>query len=195
VHSALTHYTLPEMLDVFNLCAVIELSVTPTTSSSVVPYIASSLPHHAQEHLTPTGIVLWPVVCTLCCPNKIFLFSKVLLRTLGPTQHPIWWVPVLKCPGCEIEKSSKSQMSRTIPPLPHLTSWHAQGEFLPVPSQYNCSDNCNNVLFTVSAAVLTVWVHIPQYLKLRMIWQRVTIIQRIARFQREIQIELKKEAV
>jgi len=47
----------------------------------------------------------------------------------------------------------------------------------------------------VSAAVLIVWVHIPQYLKLRMTWQRVTIAQGIARLQRESQIQLKKEAV
>lgn len=33
------------MLDVFSLCAVIEMSVTSINGSSVVPYIASSSPH------------------------------------------------------------------------------------------------------------------------------------------------------
>ena len=124
------------MLDVFSLCAVIELSVTPTNSSSVVPYTAA-VPHTMPESTPPpTPHEYHLVACDLYTVlfQQGFFFSKVLLQTLGPTQHPVWWVPVVKCPGCETEKSSKSQMSGTIPPLPHLPSWHAQGELLPVPS-------------------------------------------------------------
>jgi hypothetical protein len=54
--SALAHYTLLEMLDVFSLC-VVEQSVAPTSSSPVIRPIASSPPHRTSQANRPAGII------------------------------------------------------------------------------------------------------------------------------------------
>jgi hypothetical protein len=53
--SALAHYTLLEMLDVFSLC-VVEQSVAPTSSSPVIRLIVSSPPHRANHAYHSAGI-------------------------------------------------------------------------------------------------------------------------------------------
>jgi hypothetical protein len=62
-HSALTHYTLLETLDVLSLFAVVELSVSPTNGSPVVSCIASSSPHRARHahSLQRSPHCLWSV--------------------------------------------------------------------------------------------------------------------------------------
>ena len=64
-HSELAHYKLLETLEVFSVCvcAVIEMSVSSTNSSPVVPCIASSSP--ASSHTSPpfAGITSLSVVC------------------------------------------------------------------------------------------------------------------------------------
>jgi hypothetical protein len=46
---ALAHYTLVEMLDIFSLLAIEQLSVTPTNSRLVVHPIANSPPHRTRH--------------------------------------------------------------------------------------------------------------------------------------------------
>ena len=62
-NSALAQCTPLQMLDIFILCALVELSVSPTNRSPVATPIASSPPHrtrHAHHHAI---IISWHVVC------------------------------------------------------------------------------------------------------------------------------------
>ena len=49
LHDALAQYTLLEMLDVFSMCVVVELSVAPANRGRVFPTKVSSLPHCARH--------------------------------------------------------------------------------------------------------------------------------------------------
>jgi hypothetical protein len=82
------------MLDVISLCAVTELSVTPTNSSLAV------LCTNARQCLLGYFLVVCHLYTVLAFGishtnnySKIFLFSKALSLTLGSTHHPVWWVP------------------------------------------------------------------------------------------------------
>ena len=61
--SALAHYALLEMVDIFNLCIVAEQYVAPTNSSPVIPPTASSPPHRATHAFLPaeSSRGLWAV--------------------------------------------------------------------------------------------------------------------------------------
>jgi hypothetical protein len=60
--------------------------------------------------------------------GKIFSFSTACILTLGHTQPPIQCVPAVKRPGLEADHSppfsAEIKNSGTIPPLPHMSSWH-----------------------------------------------------------------------
>jgi hypothetical protein len=65
--------------------------------------------------------------------GKILLFCAASRPALGPTQHPIYWVPDalsprVKRPGREADHSLPSSAEvkdgGAIPPLLHKSSWH-----------------------------------------------------------------------
>jgi hypothetical protein len=62
-HTALTHYTLLERVDVFSLRTAAKLSVAPTNSSPVAPPTASSPPRSARHAQHPAEIISWFVIC------------------------------------------------------------------------------------------------------------------------------------
>jgi hypothetical protein len=79
-HSALVHYTLLEMVDVFRLCVAVEHSVAPTNSGPEVLHTATS---------RPAGIISWSEVST-SSPNTMNFQSLRLLtklRTQGTARN------------------------------------------------------------------------------------------------------------
>ena len=58
-HSAISHYRLLKMLDIFSMCVVAELSVAPTSTSRLVPLVVNT-PRTALDTLPtphPAGII------------------------------------------------------------------------------------------------------------------------------------------
>jgi hypothetical protein len=81
-------------------------------------------------------------ICRICCSytwmgnrldgwgsipgkGKIFLFSVVCRKALGPTQPPIQSVVGAFSPGVKLTTSSSAEVknSGTVPSLPHMSSW------------------------------------------------------------------------
>jgi len=68
--------------------------------------------------------------------QEIFLSSKSCRLALGPTQFPVQWVPWIflrgKLAGQVIDHLPhlvpSLRMSGAILPLPHMPSWHGQGQ-------------------------------------------------------------------
>lgn len=97
----LAYYTLPEMLQVVSLCAVVKQSVTLIDGSPVVPTTASSPPTLHQTCPHPGGIISWSVVSSgdsqvLCTGTALFYcstpsYSSPPSKTLiHPHKAAIW---------------------------------------------------------------------------------------------------------
>jgi hypothetical protein len=75
-HTALAHYILLEVFDVWSLCVLLKLSVAPTNSRPVVPRTASSLPHRTRHAYTDA-------VITSCGSKSRFPQPLQLLDDIG----------------------------------------------------------------------------------------------------------------